>query len=524
MNLLTDPLLRVETPEGLERMTLPGLMAALGQDRVEALTGIQRHQEDAFHVFLCQLGATILARNGDADPVRTEDYWRDGLRRLAGEAGDDAWTLVVEDLSKPAFMQPPLPKGDHGKLKWLGDTPDALDLLPTSKNHDLKQSRAANNESDEWIYALVSLQTMSGYYGRGNPGIARMNSGFGNRPIVEVVHSLQSGTRFCDALTRLMGHRRRCIDGPWGYKEDGIALLWTIEWDGKSSLPLAGLDPNHIEIARRVRLSGNESIIYARAVPSDSSRIDAKALNGLIGDAWLPIDLGQEKKGGKPAEAKALTVSPNGLTADLLRRLLFADRIELSPLQQPIPDREGPVWLSVSVLVRGQGTTDGFHERRIAIPEAQRPRLFGASAPSDPLSDLAKNMIATAGQMQNKVLKPAVFHLLEGAPEKINFDRDSAQAWWESFARSYSQRWSDDYFPFLWQTPKSFDVEDRLDAWRLQLKSHAQAVLHDAFDALPQHSGRRWRARCEAERIFHGSFYNNFPHLKEEPHARAANH
>lgn len=512
MNLLTDPLLRVKTTDGQENMTLPSLLAALGQNRVETLIGIQRHQEDAFHVFLCQLATIILARKDDKAPCRNEDYWRNGLRMLAGDAGDDAWTLVVKDLSRPAFMQPPLPESDHGKLKLLANSPDALDLLPTSKNHDLKHSRAAFSETDEWIYALVSLQTMSGYFGRGNPGIARMNSGFGNRPIVEVIHSAHLGPRFIDATRRLLDQRQKALSGPWGYRADGKALIWTETWDGKRSLALADLDPNHVEIARRVRLLDGDQIM-AYAVPSNGSRIDAKALNGLVGDGWLPIDLGQEKKGGKPVEAKVLTVSPNGLTADLLRRLLFADRLELSPLQKPILGRKGPAWLSVSVLVRGQGTTDGYHERRIEIPEAQRPRLFGARKQTDPLPDLAQNMIAAAGQVQNRVLKPAIFHLLEGAPEQINFERDSAQAWWEGFARRYGQHWSDGYFPFLWQTPESFDVEQRLDPWRRLLKQHALSVLRDAFKALPRHSGRRWRVRCEAERIFHGSFYKNFPHI-----------
>lgn len=108
MNLLVDPLLRVQTARGLEHMSLPALLAALGRDEVEHLPGLQRHQEDAFHVFLCCLAGAILSRRGDSDPVQPEEYWRSGLRGLAGEAGDDAWTLVVADVSRPAFMQPPL--------------------------------------------------------------------------------------------------------------------------------------------------------------------------------------------------------------------------------------------------------------------------------------------------------------------------------------------------------------------------------------------------------------------------------
>ena len=55
MNLLTDPLFRVVTADGLRQFSLPTLLTAMGTDQVESLSGLQRHQEDAFHIFLCQL-------------------------------------------------------------------------------------------------------------------------------------------------------------------------------------------------------------------------------------------------------------------------------------------------------------------------------------------------------------------------------------------------------------------------------------------------------------------------------------
>ncbi|MGD8854422.1 MAG: hypothetical protein PVI28_18780 [Gammaproteobacteria bacterium] len=191
-------------------------------------------------------------------------------------------------------------------------------------------------------------------------------------------------------------------------------------------------------------------------------------------------------------------------------------------MQRPIDARNGDLCLSVSVLVRGQGTTDGYHERRVRIPAAQRPRLFDLRSPADLLPDLARNAIATAGEIQNRVLKPAVFLFLEGAPEQIKFDRDSAQAWWEKSATRYTTHWSDAYFPWLWQTPQEFDLDDRLDDWRRLLRGHALAVLRHAFQVQPHHSGRRWRARTDAERVFFGAFYKHFPHFKEDDHARTA--
>ena len=92
MNLLKDGLFRVETGQGLERMNLPQLFAALGKDEVQHFTGIQRHQEGAFHVFLSQLAAAILAHQNGAEPAQCEDFWHDRLLALAGDAACRAGT------------------------------------------------------------------------------------------------------------------------------------------------------------------------------------------------------------------------------------------------------------------------------------------------------------------------------------------------------------------------------------------------------------------------------------------------
>ena len=110
MNLLTDPLFRVETPIGLMWLDLPGVLEALANDQVAGLPGVQRHQEDALHIFLCYLSAAVLVREDQANPRQTASFWREGIRRLTrADGGNDdiAWTLVVADPTRPAFMQPP---------------------------------------------------------------------------------------------------------------------------------------------------------------------------------------------------------------------------------------------------------------------------------------------------------------------------------------------------------------------------------------------------------------------------------
>jgi CRISPR system Cascade subunit CasA len=204
-------------------------MAALGQNRVHALPGLQRHQEDAFHVFLCCLAGAILARKGDTDPEQTADEWCQGLQTLAGPNAQLAWTLVVADPAQPAFMQPPVvPEAEAARLKPHASSPDQLDILPTAKNHDVKSARAADAEVDEWIHALISLQTMSGYFGSGNQGISRMNGGFGSRSVAEVLHTDTPGGRFQDAVIRLLDWRPQVLDGSWGYDPQGVVLVWIL--------------------------------------------------------------------------------------------------------------------------------------------------------------------------------------------------------------------------------------------------------------------------------------------------------
>jgi CRISPR system Cascade subunit CasA len=56
------------------------------------------------------------------------------LLKLA-DGSEAAWHLVVDDVSQPAFMQPPVPEGSLEEAKYSSDiqTPDELDMLVTSK-------------------------------------------------------------------------------------------------------------------------------------------------------------------------------------------------------------------------------------------------------------------------------------------------------------------------------------------------------------------------------------------------------
>ena len=109
--------------------------------------------------------------------------WLRIIHRMTPDFPDNApWHLVVDDITKPAFMQPPARSTEREKdYKNTIETPDDLDILLMSKNHDLKSEIAVQAGIDDWIFALITLQTMEGFSGAGNYGISRMNGGLGSR-------------------------------------------------------------------------------------------------------------------------------------------------------------------------------------------------------------------------------------------------------------------------------------------------------------------------------------------------------
>ena len=113
----------------------------------------------------------------------------------------------MEDVNAPAFMQTPIPEAITYRLKPAAQTPDEMDTLPTAKNHDVKTARSNSAPAEEWIFALVSLQTTSGFFGRGNYGIARMNGGFASRPCIELHLTRHPEQRWTRSVSRLLGYR-----------------------------------------------------------------------------------------------------------------------------------------------------------------------------------------------------------------------------------------------------------------------------------------------------------------------------
>lgn len=507
-DLLHDPLIGVRTPAGERRVSLPKLLATLSAGEVEGYTGLRAHQADPWHVFLVQLAASIQARHPTAALPTDPDYWRAGLLDLAdGKAS--AWQLLVEDVTQPAFLQHPWTSweaeaADYGVKSARGQTvydpkattPDELDVLVTSKNHDLKMARIGTEETEAWLYALVLLQTTSGFLGQGNYGIVRMNGGFASRPIVAWATSLHPSQRFKHEVAMLAPWRTRTI-ATYGYAHDrGVVLTWLRPWSRSDhQFYLSDLESYFIEAARPIRLIRSPADrLIALGATSKARQIGPKTLeNGDVGDPWIPIKRGDKKKG-----RSALTLSADGFTPERLTDLLFAQGFELTALQQP-QVCDGPGWFVASCLVRGQGTTEGYHEVRIPVPSKAQLALLN-TAHRQTLGQLAQRLLNDAQAVQ-KALNAALTVLSEGGPEKADFER--VESWLKAAKRDFGRRWEALYFPTLWRGADEDHETVRRD-WQQRLVDEAHALLDEAPQRLPLPANRTWRALTQAQRAFHG--------------------
>ena len=213
----------------MHEASLPEIFEALIADTVETFPALRPHQHHAWHAFLVQLAAAAITAEPSAKRPADEAEWAEALRRLTPDSPEDeAWHLSNTDLTKPAFMQPPARIEDYREAV---DTPDELDLLVTARNHSIKRKIARNGRPEDWLFALISIQTMGGHTGRDNYGISRMTSGYGNRPSLSLSPSDKPGRQFTRDLDALLKLRTARVQQLFPKRP---VLLWTLPWHGNT--------------------------------------------------------------------------------------------------------------------------------------------------------------------------------------------------------------------------------------------------------------------------------------------------
>ena len=543
-NILTDDIIRFGAGGEIKPASLPETYAALMRDEVGSFPALRPHQRHAWHAFTVQLGAMALHRAGLAEPPTDAETWREIIRGLTPEFPDDEpWRLVVDDITKPAFMQPPAsseekmadykvrrrsrkpPAASEEKIedyKSVAETPDKLDMLATSKNHDLKSSVADLGGAGDWLFALISLQTSEGYPGSGNYGISRMNKGFGNRPAFSLTPSTRHGAHARRDIAALLEYRDRLLDD-YPMRDDGICLVWTLAWDGTKgeALTLDSLYPFYIEICRRIRLrTASDGVLYAIRATSKPKgrRIEAEAANGVVGDPWTPINI---------KENKSLTIGVDGFTyKETVKYLTSADWQWPPLLNLTAAEKRSPqaMQLVARAMVRGRGKTEGYHERTIPL----RPKtiqVFGRVAEAQALGDIARDRIKLI-ELVSEALKDALAEFVHQGKNIYQLNRsDLGKLRNRKDVGFWVNRLDETVdVSFFEDLQSEFDADNADERERVRsdwllndadgngLTNHAHHILSAAMEDLPCSMMQRYRAQVNASRVFrYGLRKNHLP-------------
>lgn len=511
LNLLTEPVIRIRGAAVSELASLPKVFALLAQNRIESFPALRPHQRHSWHAFTVQLAAMALRAGGKVDPPERAEVWAQLFRNVApGFPDDEPWQLIVDDIQKPAFMQPSSSGINSTKVSQSRvATPDGLDVLITSKNHDLKSSVAVAAEADDWIFALICKQTMEGFSGAGNYGISRMNGGMGNRVALSLAPlDRRPGAHFRRDLGAVMEHMSEIMDAPG--TPDGIALMWLTPWDGTAAetLVLDELHPLYIEVCRRIRLASTDAgEIYATRSPSRSPRMQIKQLKGMTGDPWTPFD---KTRGGVP-----LTLGPGGFNYRRISEYLtMPERWERPLLLRPTRAEKTSgetLRLVARAMVRGQGKTEGYFDRSILL-RAKIVSAMGAGPQAAELGAIARERIEDVATV-HRILSHAVqVYCAGGSADKLKPEyRKLARPWLTQLDKAIDGRFIE-HLQTEFESAPNARTGHRIRWLRNQVDGvvdHAAKILGQAMSSLPCPRIRRYEARANAERLFWGRIYGD---------------
>lgn len=456
--------------------------AALARGEAWSFPALRPHQREPWHAFTVQVAALALINAGRDDLPGDEAAWRDLLNGLTPDC-PEAWMLVVDDWTKPALLQPPLVAAtDRAAYKNRLPTPDALDMLVTAKNHDVKQERMAGGEEQEWLFALVTLQTSSAYGGAKTYGSSRMNGKTGSRLIARVFPSSGSSAAF-QRDTRILV---RAAAGEASKK----ALLWLEPNDGTSSLSIKDLAPSlYIDTARRIRLSNNEGKLEAHYATSNVARIAADLVAGLTGDPYAPV----KDTGDASITPKEETFGYRGFARVLKSKLPLLAQTHSS-------DDVTQLSISMSALVRRGGTdtnTEGLHRREIRLMRLEQ-LSNGESAALDRVGDVAQKRAGEASEAGRR-LRRALIALVQGGPDQARLDDEAANKKTEPWLKRFDKMVDDEFFDAPFWSEAAHDEGNHRMLWRTRLGAIASKVFDDAARAAPRTEVRRIRARARAQ-------------------------
>ena len=501
-SLLTEPVIRYRRASDGQTVnaSLPELFVALAADEVRDYPALRPHQRHPWHAFLVQLAAIALHKAERTAVFETAHEWRDALLALTPDDPDGAAWCLVSPPERPALMQAAIPNLNISEWDTVFGAADELDMLITSRNHDLKSARMRASSPEDWLFALISLQTQEGSNSGSHKGISRMNSGAGSRAGIGIVPKGRVGNRWKRDVGILQLSRSKIAETYVLDETNGLALVWLKPWDGETSISFSSLDPLYLEICRRVRLFEAAGCLYSRRAKTPVLRIAAEGKKGVTGDPWMPVDISK-------GDAKALSLQRPGFDYKLIHRILFTGDFVKSEIQcvQSL-DGEG-LGLIAQGAARGNSKTEGYHERIVPISPKVRGLLLANQ--TNQLERIAGRRISDISEMR-KLLWTALAILFANGNSGDSTTGNKTKA--SKFSAPFEAAEDARFFYDLNEEIEAADPSAQRLQWLLGLVERAEAILKNAFNAGPRSGVQKYRAQSAALTRFHGGLRSDkFP-------------
>jgi CRISPR system Cascade subunit CasA len=270
--------------------------------------------------------------------------------------------------------------------------------------------------------------------------------------------------------------------------------LWLEPWDGVTAIPFEQLHPHYIEICRRIRLGLAHGQVTCRAAGSASPRIRGAAeLKGNTGDPWMPVG----------ADGKGLSLSADGFSYRKLAELLHPAKFQLPILAKAGGNepQEDLVWVARSIC-RGQGKTEGYHERRIPL---SRKALATLATRQETVADIAESHVMALNELR-LAFRAALCSMTEGTPGKAATDKVTPARFAEPWLARLEREAEEDFFEDLWDEAGAEETERSriLIEWLKRQRLRGQQLLIEAAGSMPQPVTRRYKALAQAQIAFRG--------------------
>ena len=238
---------------------------------------------------------------------------------------------------------------------------------------------------------------------------------------------------------------------------------------------------------------------------------------GVTGDPWAPL------RSDKDGSLKVLTVSGQGFDYRRMVELMFPTEGRPSPLQAVVStDPPEGLALLARALVRGQGKTEGYHER--LVPLSNSVRSGPARTPTDPIAMAAHSRVAEAGKVKREVFNPALYALFQNGPDRIDLRHRDSERKAASFLAAFDREVDRIFFARLWDEADAEESKARSaqrDAWMHELLELAKLSFSGPTPRRPRHPiapGRPdplpWTSCAVVPRRF-------APGLRRDPHVDA---